>query len=305
MAAMDPASLQYSISYYDSGEWVTFEGYMDETEIVTECDMTGNQRWLVFGVIAINDNGVSEPAYSNAMIVGDCYDLPLTDNFDGGANKYFWANANPFGTENVAWTSNGQMSAGEIGGCLVFSPYMFFAEPPFVSTLTSGLLNVSNKTEFTFSFWYYNDVEANADDTITVEVYDQYADTLYPLGEITLGGSESGWLEFSNSISVPAEMEAARIHITINSVNGNRVYIDDFSVDASTAVETLSASDVTVKAMDGEIVVAGLDGESVSIFSANGMKEYCGEASGVLTVPVSKGIYIVNVAGKAYKLMVK
>ncbi len=302
---VDPASLQYSISYYNEGAWVTYEGLMDETEIETDCDMTGFQRWLVFGVIAINENGQSDPAYSNVMIVGDSYDIPLTDTFDGGANEYFWANSNPFGTENVSWTSSGQMSAGQIGGCLVFSPYMFFAEPPFISTLTSGLLNVSNKTDLAFSFWYYNDVEANTGDTITVEVYDQYTDTLYPMDEVTLGGTETGWLEFSKSISIPESMEAARVHITINSVNGNRVYIDDFNADASNAVASLGASDVIVNVVDSQIVVAGLEDETVGIFSANGQAEYNGKASGVLKVTVSKGIYIVNVGGKAQKVMVK
>ncbi len=302
---VDPASLDYLISYYDAGEWVTYEGFTDDTEIETDCDMTGDQRWLVFAVIAINDYGQSEPAYSNAMIVGDSYDLPLTDTFDGGANTYFWANANPFGTANVSWTSSGQMSAGQTGGCLVFSPYMFFSQPPYISTLTSGLLNVSDKSEFNFSFWYYNDVAANAGDTITVEAYDQYTDTYYPMGEVTLGGAESSWLEFNNTISLPASMEVVRVLITINSDNGNRVYIDDFNADAATAVESVSSAGISIKTIGSEIIVSGLEGETVGIYSANGQAEYTGTASGVLSVPVSKGIYIVNVGGKAQKVMVK
>jgi len=60
---------------------------------------------------------------------------------------------------------------------------------------------------------------------------------------------------------------------------------------------------VKVYAANGEIVVTAPAVSDIKVFSANGAQIYTGQGSNV-TIPTAKGIYVVNVDGKATKVTV-
>lgn len=82
------------------------------------------------------------------------------------------------------------------------------------------------------------------------------------------------------------------------------------SVPVGVTVQTSGLSDLTlgklsVKSVDHAVVVAGAEGEELTISSVDGKVVYAGVAEAKTTVPVNGGVYLVKVGEKVVKLIVK
>jgi len=300
---VDPATLKYAISYIDQGEWIPFEETSDNTMDI-DYNTSGKQRWFLCGIAAFNQLGASDPAYSNALIVGDPYSMPYKESLDDGVNKSMFASTNPFGSTAGGYGSDVVMSASEKGGCLKFSPYAFLSEAPYCDTLTTGIINTAGYNDVTLSFYYYNDAENNVDDELTVSLYDQENDLTYNLGSIKMDNTATEWRKFEIKKNIVSD-SPLRIHIGIKSVNGKTIYLDEFSLDGTLGVSNINSTGIAVRATRNAINCYGLDGGRLTMTSVNGTVVYSAEVAGDVTVPVEAGIYIVNAGGRAYKVIVK
>lgn len=72
---------------------------------------------------------------------------------------------------------------------------------------------------------------------------------------------------------------------------------------STSATEMIESDKVKVVAAKGSIRVSGAEGQTVSIFSTSGALMYQAVASGEQTISLHSGVYIVVVAGKAYKVI--
>lgn len=296
---VDPEKVVYTPSYTHYGEWIIMEETSD-TELSVEYDMGGDQRWFVFGLIATTDMGTSDVAYSNYMLTGDPYNMPYLESLNNGRNLSVITSVDPFGYVG-SYSSDVVMSATETGGCFMFTPLTLLHEPPFVDTLTTGVINTSGYPTVNVSFYYYNDASENDGDMLTVSLYDQDNDITYNLGSVVMDGSATEWRKFEATKEINSDN--LRIHICMTSNNGNTIYLDEFSLNAATVgVSGIMGDAVNVTTAEGSIFVSGLSGEHVTIATTGGIVIYNGSASGEVSVAVPTGIYLVRVADKTFKV---
>ena len=86
-----------------------------------------------------------------------------------------------------------------------------------------------------------------------------------------------------------------------SSATGWNNFTNIIEDDLKTGVESALADDGNVTAENGNIVVTGVDNTKIEVYSVNGQCVYSGNAT---TIPVSaKGLYIVKVNGKSFKVM--
>ena len=74
----------------------------------------------------------------------------------------------------------------------------------------------------------------------------------------------------------------------------------------SSAVSTIEAAAAPeVLGLDGELRVNGLDGQSVMVAGADGKLYYTGTPSSTLSLPLTAGVYLVNISGQTTRVLVR
>lgn len=74
----------------------------------------------------------------------------------------------------------------------------------------------------------------------------------------------------------------------------------------SSAVSTIEAAAAPeVLGLDGELRVNGLDGQSVMVAGADGKLYYTGTPSSALSLPLTAGVYLVNISGQTTRVLVR
>ena len=77
------------------------------------------------------------------------------------------------------------------------------------------------------------------------------------------------------------------------------------TVRAASGVEGVSARDIRITALDGAIRVDGGCGETVCVYSADGILVASAVADGTVTVPVSAGFYVVRAGSAVARVAVR
>ena len=86
------------------------------------------------------------------------------------------------------------------------------------------------------------------------------------------------------------------------------VAISSVTVDGRSGVQTIMGSDGTgtVRGGEGYIAIEGFEGQAVAVSDINGnIIANTGKSNGSLRVDAAAGVYIVNIARKAYKVVVR
>lgn len=153
------------------------EGYADLYEenikgnsvSLAELDNTGEQRFEVFGVQAVNKDGESDIMPSNSVIMGDAYTLPFADSFANGELAYGMWYSERTGANGFAL--NDMTSADNDGGCISFQA----AEAKAIASFCSGkiALNGSNSPVLTFDYY----CNPGSEDILLAEINRAYIDT--------------------------------------------------------------------------------------------------------------------------------
>lgn len=299
---VDPETLKYHVMFStEDGDWDAIEE-TTSTSAYIEYNPFGSQRWFICAIAAANDLGDSETAYSNSALVGEKYSMPYLESLDYGHNNTIVTSADPM-TYVVSYSSDTQMSASEIPGCLTLTPFSLLNEPPYIETLTTGVINTAGFENLTLSFYYYNDAALNNGVELNAALYDQENDVTYNFGSVKMDGSATEWRKFEATKKISADN--LRIHIGINTANDNTIYLDEIKLDGISSVAGILANGVLINAAGGEILVTGLEGQTVSIANMSGILVYNAQANGDITVPVEAGVYVVRVADKVVKVVVK
>lgn len=153
------------------------EGYADLYEenikgnsvSLAELDNTGEQRFEIFGVQAVNKDGESDIMPSNSVIMGDAYTLPFADSFANGELAYGMWYSERTGANGFAL--NDMTSADNDGGCISFQA----AEAKAIASFCSGkiALNGSNSPVLTFDYY----CNPGSEDILLAEINRAYIDT--------------------------------------------------------------------------------------------------------------------------------
>lgn len=170
--------------------------------------------------------------------------------------------------------------------------------------LVLPLMSTVNAENATFSIEVFSGLRS-ADMDIYVSTY---GTERVLLGSIP-AGENNEWATYSYTL--PEEMlNRPWIEIMID-VDFNSTYlrpmIRSYKLDATivNGVQTVTNSNVNVFSTAGTINIQGAAGKNVVISDLSGKRIYAGEGRNNMTVSTAKGIHIVTVDGKAYKLMVR
>ena len=120
--------------------------------------------------------------------------------------------------------------------------------------------------------------------------------TIYSLNSIPPTG-----VNFENSVYINATLYIPFRSMSLyQSAAGWKNFWD--IQEALSCIESTLSNDVTVSVENGNIVINGvIDNENVGVYNVNGQCIYNGTAT---TIPVAaKGLYIVNVKGESFKVM--
>ena len=97
--------------------------------------------------------------------------------------------------------------------------------------------------------------------------------------------------------------------VTAVYAQGESDFSNVYQHSATSSVEIENIADgntsVSVKSADGQIIVKGLNGQQVSLYTLSGTKLYTTSGKEKLTLQVMAGVYIVRIDQSSYKVIVK
>ena len=158
-------------------------------------------------------------------------------------------------------------------------------------------------------------ITINADNTLTFRLETKSTTegfavrNLYIHGieeEVSMTEVKTGVYEYTTSKTITDRTASIPFHMYfVKETQVSTLDVIFFTpINGSTsATEMIESDKVKVVAAKGSIRVSGAEGQTVSIFSTSGALMYQAVASGEQTISLHSGVYIVVVAGKAYKVI--
>ena len=95
--------------------------------------------------------------------------------------------------------------------------------------------------------------------------------------------------------------------VTAVYAQGESDFSNVYQQSATSSVENIAGGNtsVSVRSADGQIIVKGLNGQQVSLYTLSGTKLYTTSGKEKLTLQVPDGVYIVRIDQSSYKVIVK
>ncbi len=269
-------------------------------------------------VKAVNGTIAGNSGMSDLLLVGNPSPLPYIENFNKVVNGYIepdhgaWSTSSPGNTPVWAFAelayliNEGQVQPVNGGKGLAYAYYGPYSSNERDDYLTSGRIELGDVAKLNLQFYVYG--VGGYDQTLDAEVsFDggDFNSALY-INYATDFTSE-GWVKQNVDINVPQGAKTMQLRMHAHKgMYSCSVVIDDIAIkDAESGVEMLPGFDgnSSVKVIDGCIKVSAADEASVVIAETGGKVLHIGKGSCELqAVP---GVYIVNIAGKAVKVLVK
>lgn len=172
------------------------------------------------------------------------------------------------------------------------------------SGLVLPLISTENAESASFSIETY--IGSRTPD---MEIYvSTYGSERISIGTIDASG-EQGWQTFS--FPIPAEMlnrPWIEVMVYCNFASSYlHPLIKSYAVNAEiiNGVESVSRGDMKVFTTADAIRIIGAEGSAVAVSDLSGKRIFAGEGTADMRIATAKGIHIVTIDGKAYKLMVR
>lgn len=313
-----PEDVHYEIYLYGPGGWskLALLGNEDRSYRYVADDLSGSGMAIVqLGVRCINVAGANPMVSIGTAIIGTPFDIPFEESFDHtGTAGYSGPDYGPsmmlapdgYYTAKWGYSRLSEMTsawAGMSGGALVCEPDDSTSKGRIALPKVSTNVNDGDYVAFVLRAYTGKDC-ADA-----VRVYaDSYGmDEPVLLGEIRNSGSQE-WTE--KRFNLPASLvNRAWIQpmLDVSFTGKNQLFILDWyklfgTPDSSVEETVFGDSSIKVAGMQGEIVVSGADGLPVSVYAASGSLIAVSKAS---RIAVPAGIYVVKIAGKVVKAVVR
>lgn len=169
--------------------------------------------------------------------------------------------------------------------------------------MLSGKIAVTDRNP-ELSFWVYY-IDSKDMNMLDVEVIGEHgAEKLVSLTIATLGVSGSGWVQVKADMGVYAGKDIS-LRFSGKIMAYSAIVIDNITVGEHSGVGSVAGDGVIVCAENGHILIRGARGEQVSVTAVDGKTAFAGAGTDELSVPVARGVYVVNVGRRAFKIVVK
>lgn len=285
-------------------QWVFIDTDLKETTFNYELEPGEPQALMRFGVAPVNAAGVNTEITSAAMLLGTPYTLPMTDNFaeagEEGAAYSPYINYRPGADYKASFEF---VTPEELGSEFADESGFYFVAagnngdkarlgmPCFSTKGTGARITVTALCGNGFS---------------PISIYADCIDFRAPRLIGTMP-SEGGLV--SKEFYLPEDCRNrgwVQIFFDGTITDSDMLALRGYSVDAVDAVEEIGAADVTVTSGKGFITVTGAEGNSISVFSADGrLAASATQAPAEIRFALESGIYLVKTGGKTVKTIVR
>lgn len=307
--ALNLPAMMYRISEYDYDDmdWYAVE-HLAETEYEYRVDEGTSQQFYTLGLEAYNSASTNSGIYSLEVACGKPYETPVEETFANGQIHYqtLYSLSTQAPVDRPSWSiaAPGSVIAG---AALEGGQQAMIGRTTKVnanSQLMFPLIATTNATAATFSIDVYV-----GDFTPSMSIF---ANT-YGLEEAVLLGNidttEIGWHTYT--FALPAELlNRPWVQVGISMVFAN---INDTAIikgykmtaEISDSVEDITDGNIRVAATEGAICISGAQGRKVAVADIAGKRIFAGEGTDNMRIAATAGVHIVNIDGKAYKLIVR
>ncbi len=289
------------------------------TTVTPERAATDNQELIYYGIATATPQGISAPALYYT-ILGKPYAYPFSENFAGGeAESSMWLNAGsasyglqamPTSDAILAYNGySGQSQDGDEGFFMFLNGAM--SENPIPFAVLSPKVSLEGAVKPELSFWLYKGNHCG--DYYTVPSLHISASTdeseFIELGNEDWGTAGSpAWVECRYSLDSFVGKPGALIFQFLATAGGMNdiMLMDNFRVGEYSSVEGVGAegNDVNVIGLHGGILTRGGNGSTAEVYNAAGVAVGSFTADDTIhTYPA--GLYLVRLAGRVFKVVVK
>lgn len=302
---LDPASVTYNIYTIDDwGDYIPVKtGVTGTSCILEDVAPAVGQEFVRYAVGAADEAGVGTIVPTVFIPVGAPY-AGMDESFAGGKyGNYVWHQE---ASLMAYWTTltdeTGYLAVDGDNGYIAFSA----GQEGDTGTLISAKISLAGFLEPTLTFYTYN-FNSNGDDMNTLAVSARKIGGDYTQllsGTVNaLTGSKESWGKVTVDLSA-FDGDVIQLMFKAAAVNYGSLLLDNIIVNSSkqSGIEQIN-TDAMVGAAGGNIIVSGAADAEVSVAAVSGAVIYAGR--GDVTIPVSKGVYVVKVGAKAVKLLVK
>lgn len=314
-----PEDVYYEIYLYGPGGWMkqALLGKNERTYRYVADDLDGNGMAIVqLGVRCINSYGANPMVSIGTAIIGTPYSLPMEETFDRTNDQgYQGPDCGPsmMLSPDDSYTSDwgyfllAEMNpdwAGLTGGALVCQPRFDTSKGRILLPKVSTEVKDGETVElvlrsFSGSF---------APQAIRVYGMTYEIDEPVLIAELQKRDTSTDWTDYN--ITLPATLvNRAWIQPVIDvdfSATSQLLVLDSYklhAINGGAVDEIASGNDsVTVKGMQGEVMITGAAGRQASVFTPSGVLVTVSSDS---RIALPAGIYLVKIAGKVSKVVVR
>lgn len=305
------------------GQYYTYNVYQlnndSQYELVVEnvtvthadADMSGTEELFdtEFAVAAVNGTGLA-PHLSKIFIqVGTPYTLPMEEDFNGNSYKYEPLTPLNVGTTevNFKWGNPSKLGIGDefadasVGDVVAAVPAGNNASSrlSFPKFSSKGM----NSTTLVFKMW----TGANAaKSSVWCQAYDMAAPELVA----DIANDKAGYNDVT--IQLPAKyVDKPWVWIFLDSeyaTSAERMVLASYKFSGVSGIDEIAGAGEgagNVFAARNSIIVKGFAGERAEIYTLDGSRMASVTLNGNTSVAAGKGIYLVRIAGRSYKVIVR
>lgn len=273
-------------------------------------DTSNGQEYVYYFVQPYNEIGYGNLTSSDLLFVGEPTPVPFKESFAGGEPTHQWMNEKIKGYDPAWGTGSSCPSYPAVeaqdgdGGFAAFL-LTSIAEGDEVR-FTSEKIDLSPLTKPELTFYVYQTEGEQTADAIVVEASKDNGEFEAVSAPIYASGNETtGWTEYT--VSLDKFKGEKNVRLSFRGISGIKhdILIDNISIDESitNCISSVLPDGVSVYGGHGEIAVSADTASDIKVFSVNGAQVYAGHGTNV-TIPASKGLYVVTVNGKAVKVTV-
>lgn len=302
-----PEGISYSVIVENEfGQMLEKVDYAENEVFITGIDMEGRQRLVIGTVVASNSQGEGETTVQYAPLYGAPYTLSFEELLTDGFTTY------------DCWRST-EMNGRQFGIMMIVGGDMGVDESYFSynasksgdsSVLSSGKISLEGAEKPMLSFESYEFPGAEMSLEVFLDLATEKDATLGVIDYRELTGSDREWnlhtfdlssytdypyvtLNFKGVIDVAGETCAIR-----------RVKVVDM---AENAVEQIvdPAHLATVVCKQGVILISGAEGLPLDVYTLSGINVFHKVACEHESISVEPGYYVVKIADRAFKVVVK
>lgn len=304
---VDLEKLTYKVVRNDGT--VVAEG-IQECSFVDESVATMEGSYVYYEVYAESELGISMPAESNAMLLGNSISFPFMETFDNIQNLSRWIEKNDNHEVSAwLWFEKGEYpdTVGFDGenGLISFNAYSGDVPKGTVSRLISPMIDLRTKSSgyLSFAVYHYSGF-FQTDDCIEVEIVTKDG-VLHKIGDpIRRIADADGWKIYNIPIDDYCGNEIAISFVGISDF-GYNMHLDQIQISDNKLVNLKCDSLDSCKFIVEKNVLYILCSEkkSISLFDTNGVCRFTGimPSDGIYLDP---GLYILSIGMKYYKILV-